>query len=37
MSPGVLADTGYDQVMIRSWKMAGGKNAVRSKETRQII
>lgn len=33
MSPGVLADTGYDQIM----EMAGGKNAVRSKETRQII
>ena len=25
------------QIMIRSWKMAGGKNAVRSKETGQII
>ncbi len=33
MSPGVW----LIQVMIRSWKMAGGKNAVRSKETRQII
>ena len=25
------------QIRIRSWKMAGGKNAVRSKETGQII
>lgn len=33
MSPGVLADTGYDQIMENGrWQ-----NAVRSKETRQII